>query len=128
MVNNVYKHSSTNLRNKLTSQASPSICKDPQRNNNNQRPTFTTKDQPKKAQTRIYSNNTNKKKKKQKKAIPPKTQNPKEKTAEQLIQFYFTAAKLTDDDTVDYVYVKLLENPFDEDTREFVCGILMEAL
>ena len=75
----------------------------------------------------MNSNNTNKKEKQQKKAIPSKTQTPKE-TAEELAELLFIVAKLTDEGTVDYVYETLLEDPFDEDTREFVRGILMEAL
>ena len=39
-----------------------------------------------------------------------------------------TAANLIDMDTVKYVHRMLFEDPFDEDTREYVRGILMEAL
>ena len=39
-----------------------------------------------------------------------------------------TVVNLIDEDTLEYVYGMLLEDPRDEDTREFVCEIIMEAL
>ena len=39
-----------------------------------------------------------------------------------------TVAKLLDEDTVEYVHRLLLEDLYDNDTRETVCEILMEAL
>ena len=65
---------------------------------------------------------TNKKKKKQKKALPLEQ-------TEELAQVIFTLAKLIDENTVEYVFEMFVEDPFDEeDTREIVRGILMEAL
>jgi len=46
-------------------------------------------------------------------------------TVDELAQVF----KLIDEDTVEYVFGMLLEDPFDEaDTRDFFCGILMEAV
>ena len=39
-----------------------------------------------------------------------------------------TVVNLIDEDTLWYVYGMLLEIPADDDTREVVCGIIMEAL
>ena len=74
------------------------------------------------------SMHTNKKKKKQKKALPPKTRIPREKIVEEWTQLHSTIAELTDEDTEAYVSGTLMEDPFYEDTREFVREILMEAL
>ena len=68
-----------------------------------------------------------KKQKKQQKSIPPETQTSQEKT-EELTQLLITVANLNID-TVEYIHGMLLEDPCDEwDTRERVCGILMEEL
>ena len=93
-------------------------------------PTRTTHTQPKDQQESvILNNNTNKKKKEQKKKIPPKTQAHEEKVEDfALAQLFFTVAELIDEDIVENVAGTLLENPFDEDTREFIRGIVMEAL
>merc|ERR1712238_365441 len=65
---------------------------------------------------------TNNKKKKQKKAIPPEQR-------EEMAQAFSFLAKLIDENTVEYIFEMLMEDPSDEeDTREFVRGILMKAL
>ena len=65
---------------------------------------------------------TNKKKKKQKKALPPEQR-------EAFAQELSLLAKLIDENIGGYVFELLVEDPFDEeDTRERVRGILMEAL
>ena len=65
---------------------------------------------------------TNNNKKKQKKTLPPEQ-------TEELAQVFSPLAELIDENTVEYVFEMLVEDPFDEeDTREFVRGILMEAL
>ena len=45
-----------------------------------------------------------------------------------MIYVFSSIAKLTDEDTVEYIAETVLENPFDDDTREFVGGILKEAM
>ena len=49
-------------------------------------------------------------------------------TADELAQLICTIAQLLDEDTVDYVHGTLSKDPYDDDTREFVCLCLMEAL
>ena len=49
-------------------------------------------------------------------------------TADELVQLIRTAAKLLDEDTVEFVNGMLSEDLYDNDTREFVCEISMEAL
>ena len=40
----------------------------------------------------------------------------------------FTVFELLNEDTVEYIYGMLLKDPYDDNTRETVCGILMEDL
>ena len=47
---------------------------------------------------------------------------------DELTQLCSTITELSDKDTEAYVTGTLMENPFDEDTREFVREILMEAV
>ena len=49
-------------------------------------------------------------------------------TVDELAQVIPILAKLLDEDTVVYVIGMLLEDPYENDTRETVCEILMEAL
>ena len=48
--------------------------------------------------------------------------------AAELAWLILTVPKLLNEDTMEYVYEMILEDPFNDDTRETVCGILMEAL
>ena len=102
-------------------------------------PTNTTRPKTKKTHTPltdrqvnpiISNNNTNmkKKKKKQQQAKPLKTSNPPKMLAEAMIHVLSNIAKLTDEDTAEYIAETVLKNPFDDDTREFVPGILKEAM
>ena len=45
-----------------------------------------------------------------------------------LLYVFSTIAKLTDDNTAEYIAGMLEEDHSDDDTREFVCGILKEAM
>ena len=48
--------------------------------------------------------------------------------ATEVARLILTVAKLLDEDTLECVFGMLSEDPFDDDTRETVRGILMEAL
>ena len=76
----------------------------------------------------IANNNTNTKKKKQQQAKPLTISNPPQTLAEAMIHIFSSIAKLTDEDTAEYIAETVLENPFDDDTREFVRGMLNEAM
>ena len=49
-------------------------------------------------------------------------------TASDLARVLISIVELIEEDTVEYTYGILSEDPFDDDTRETVCGILMEVL
>ena len=53
--------------------------------------------------------------------ITAKDSNPN--TVAELAQLIYTVTKQLDEDTVEYIYGMLSEDPFDDDTRETVCGI-----
>ena len=45
-----------------------------------------------------------------------------------MIYVFSSIAEVTDEDTAEYIAETALESPFDDDTREFVCGLLKEKL
>ena len=59
---------------------------------------------------------------------PSKTRNPLKMLADMMTHVFSTITELTNEDIEEYIYGMLLKNSCDNDTREFVRGILKEAM